>query len=202
MKSPKWLVGLVLIAALSCAGNQVLAQDTEAKGGGDEAAMMKAMIEAAAPDANHARLKPLAGSWNCQVKFWHTMGEEPEVSTGTIVRKWILDGRFLAEDYTGTAMGMPFSGFGITGYDKNQKKYIAIWMDTMGTGFYTETGTCDASGKLFTFTGENFDPMIGGMKKTKSTLEIINNDKMIGRMFEIDSDGKERINFEMVTTRK
>ena len=77
------------------------------------------------------------------------------------------------------------------GYDKSQKKYFNIHMDTLGTGFEISFGTCDASRKVFTFTGGE-----------KSTLEIVNNDKNIARGFAKDPNGKEWMILEIIATRK
>ena len=170
--------------------------------GGAEDPMMKMMMEMAAPGPEHEKLKPLAGSWTCTVKFWPAPGAPPEESTGTLERKWVLGGRFLQEDYRGTAMNMPFEGMGFVGYDKMQRKYDALWMDTMGTGVWSTSGSFDASGKTLTFSGENFDPMVGKKVMGRSTLEMVNNDKQVAKMFGPGPDGKEFQNLEMVMTRK
>ena len=43
--------------------------------------------------------------------------------------------------------------------------------------------------------------MAGGLTETKSTLEVINNNKQIMKMFNRTPDGKEFVNLEMVLTR-
>jgi len=164
--------------------------------------MMKKMMEYSTPGKEHEALKPLIGSWTCAVKFWMAPGTPPDESTGTMERKWIFGGRFLQEDYKGTAGGMPFEGMGLLAYDKGQKRYDSSWMDSMSTGIMRMTGSADASGKTFTFTGENFDCMEGKVVKGRSTMEIVNNDKQIMKMFTPGPDGKEFQNFEMVVTRK
>jgi len=178
-----------------------------AKPAGDKPAgadedMFKKMAEMSTPGKEHEALKPLIGSWTCAVKFWMAPGTAPQESAGTMERKWILGGRFMQEDYKGSAMGMPFEGVGLIGYDKGQKRYDSSWMDSMSTSTMKMTGSADASGKTFTFTGENFCPMEGKLLKGRSTLEIVNNDKQILKMFGPGPDGKEFQNFEMVVTRK
>ena len=190
------------------AGDKPAAKPAEAKPGGDNGgeadadAMMKMMQEMSAPGKEHEALKPMIGSFSCTTKFWMQPGTPPEESTATAERKWILGGRYMDEVFKGTAMKMPFEGFSITGYDKLQKHYHGYWIDTMGTGTFYHTGTADASGKMFTFTGENFDPMTMAKKKTKTTTEIINNDKHVMKMFDTGPDGKEWMNLEIVCTRK
>jgi len=169
-------------------------------GGDDE--MMKKMAEMSTPGKEHEALKPLIGSWTCTVKVWTAPGTPPEESTGTMDRKWLFGGRFIQEDYKGTAGGMPFEGMGLLAYDKGQKRYESSWMDSMSTGMMKMTGSADASGKTLTFTGENFDCMEGKLVKRRSTLEIVNNDKQVMKMFVPGPDGKEFQNFEMVVIRK
>ncbi|MGB2985758.1 MAG: DUF1579 family protein [Phycisphaerae bacterium] len=196
MKLRAWFRGAAFVAAAVLTGSQVLSQDKGAKGGEDEEARIKAMLEMAAPGTFHDYLKPLAGSWKCSVKYWSAPGTKPHESTATMEKKWILGGRFLTEEFKGTIFNdVPFAVFGIMGYDKTQKKYFAIHMDTTGTGFDTSFGTCDASCKVFTFPGDKeSDPW--------STLEIVNNDKNIAKGFGKGPDGKAWMFLEIVATRK
>lgn len=189
MKLRAWYGVAAFIAATVVTGSHLLSQDKSAKGGEDE---IKAMMEMGEPDTFHDYLKPLAGSWKCSVKYWSAPGTKPHESTATMEKKWILGGRFLTEEYKGTIFNnMPYAVFSIMGYDKAQRKYFNIHMDTMGTGFEISFGTCDPSCKVFTFTGE-----------VKSTIEIVNNDKNIARGFTMDSNGKEWMILEIIATRK
>lgn len=176
--------------------------DKPAAGGApDMSAMMEGVQAMSAPGKEHEALKPMVGSFNCTTKI-HMPGQAPVESTGTIERKWILGNRYIAEEVKSSMMGMPFEGFGIAGYDKLQKFYHVYWVDTFGTGTWTMTGTADASGKIFSFTGENFDPMTMTKKKGRSTTEIISNDKHTMKMYDTGPDGKEYVAFEMSCTRK
>lgn len=173
------------------------------KGGApDMDAMMKMMAEMSAPGKEHEALKPLIGSFTCTTKFYAAPGGPPQESTGTVERKWILGNRYIQEEVKATMMGVPFEGFGIAGYDKMQKLYHAYWIDSMGTGTWSMTGTADATGKNFTYTGENFDPMAGQKTKGRSTVEFVDNNKHVMKMYGPGPDGKEFMGFEMTCTRK
>lgn len=187
----RWGFGLVGCSVLLCAAAFSLGQSDE---GG--------MPEAPKPGKYHKYLEPLVGDWNCHVKMWMMPGAPPEESEGTVHRELMMGGLYLKEEYRGEAMGAPFQGLGLMAYDEMRKKYDSIWIDSLGTGIYKQMGTVDASGKTFTLTGENPDPMTGEMNKwTKSVLEIINNDKHVLSMY-VKEDGKERKTFEMTVTRK
>jgi hypothetical protein len=82
------------------------------------------------------------------------------------------------------------------------KKYVNIWMDSMGTSPMISHGTCDASGKEFSYRGEYDDPMKGKKVKSRSIVRIINNSKFTFEMYGPDENGKEFKNLEVVYTRK
>ena len=198
MKIRAWLGIAVFAVATVLIGTDVLSQEDK-----DQVdPMMAKMMEAAVPGEFHKHLQPLIGKWNTTTKYWLTPEAPPEESTGSVDRKWILGGRFVSEDYRGTTMGQPFSGFGLMGYDNIQKKYDTVWIDTMGTGVFTQSGSCDDSGKNFTFSGKNLNPMTGQKEWGKTTLKIINNDKHVLKMFEKGTDGKDFLKLEIVATRK
>jgi hypothetical protein len=170
--------------------------------GADMASMMKMFQEMSAPGKEHESLKPMVGSFSCTNKFYMAPGAPPMESSGEVTRRWVLGNRYIEEDVKATMMGTPFEGFGIAGYDKLQKMYHTYWIDSMGTGWWFMTGTADAAGKVFTFTGENFDPMANMKKKGKSTLDMSDANKHVMKMYDTAPDGKEFLAFEMTCTRK
>jgi hypothetical protein len=178
------------------------AEKPAAPGGMDMEKMMKDMQAEAAPGKEHEALKPLVGSFTCKNKFYMAPEAPPTESAGEVTRKWILGNRYIQEDVKGNMFGMSFEGFGLSGYDKLQKMYHSYWIDTMGTGWWVMTGTADAAGKVFTFTGENFDPMAKMKKKGKSTLDMTDPNKHLFKMYDAGPDGKEFMSFEMTCTRK
>ena len=163
--------------------------------------MMEAMKKAAAPDENHALLKPLEGTWNTSMKAWMAPGAEPVVTIGTGERKWILGGRFLSETFSGDMMGEKFEGFGVTGYDKARKMFVATWSDTMGTGIMSSEGSYDAASKTFTYAWQYKDVMQGDMKG-RYTVKIVDDKKHVMEMYMPGPDGKEMKGFEMTFTKK
>lgn len=198
-------IGITLfgIAFAALVGSQVLSQEENAKEKpGEMDPNMAKMMAYATPGNHHATLNAFEGTWDCSIKFWQTPESEPMASTGVIIRQWTLGGRYLNESFKSLWMGQPFEGFGLMGYDNGAKNYFSIWTDTMSTGFHTERGTCDASGKMFTFYGENYDPLIGKKRWTKSTIKIINEKKHVMKMYQKTDTGTEFTSFEMISTRK
>ena len=97
-------------------------------------AEMAAYLKMAEPGAEHAMLAKFAGSWETTIRIWMAPNTPATESKGTAEIVAILGGRQLREEFSGEMMGMPFSGFGLTGYDKATKKYVSTWSDNMSTG--------------------------------------------------------------------
>jgi hypothetical protein len=146
----------------------------------NEAEMMKQMMELAKPGENHKLLATLAGTWSYDVTMWMNPGAPPTKSTGTAVRKAIMDGRYFSLDVAGK-MKMPgadgkmkdmeFKGMGIEGYDNAKKKFVATWCDNMGTGFALSEGSYDAATKTFTYTGD-YEMMPGMKTKFREVIKL------------------------------
>jgi hypothetical protein len=177
------------------------AGDKPAAGGAPDPEM-EAWIKAATPGAEHARLKALAGNWTTAVKMWMAAEAPPEESTGTSEGKWIHGDRFVQSSHTGQAMGQPFTGLEILGYDNVKKKYVSNWTDSMGTGMMMSVGTWDEAAKAINYSGEYEDPISGKPKKVRAILKITSNDKHTFEMYDTGKDGKEFKSLEVAYTRK
>jgi hypothetical protein len=163
------------------------------------AEMMKKAEAAAAPGEAHKALEPFIGKWEAEVKTWMTPGEPPTVTKGSAKSTWVMNGRFVQEEFSGEFMGKPFRGLSLTGYDNVRQKYRSVWIDDMSTTMVTSEGDADAAGKIFTFGGEYACAMTGEKNK-KSTLiyRIINKDKHV---FEMHDPAQGKM-MEITYTRK
>jgi hypothetical protein len=121
-----------------------------------------------------------------------------------MTRKMIMGGRFLQERYEGKAMGQPFSGMGLMGYDKLKKKYTSVWIDTMSTSIMESRGTYDAEHKTFTNEGEDVDPYTGKKMKSRDTLKIVSAKEQLLEMYRspAEGEGKEMKVLEIRYVRK
>jgi hypothetical protein len=150
------------------------------------AAMMARMMKIATPGPQHQMLAKLAGKWNFTMRMYMGgPGAPPSESNGTCDMQSLLGGRYLVQNAKGMVNGMPFEGMGINGYDNDMQKYVATWMDNMGTMIMTGTGTADSTGKIITFTYIYDDPMTGEKaKKSRQVLRIISNDELAYDMYD------------------
>jgi hypothetical protein len=165
--------------------------------------MMKKMEELATPGPEHKKLAAMVGQWDAEARC-HMAGPDapPTVSKGTCTTTMILGGRFLQEEFQGDMMGKKFTGIGLTGYDKFNKKYVSLWIDDMGTGMFTSEGTADESGKVLTFTGKMDDPMTGEKAKPMKLISrMVSNDKRVFEMHDLSLGEKSKI-MDITYTRK
>jgi hypothetical protein len=164
--------------------------------------MMKKMEVAGKPGPAHKVLDALAGEWNVEARFWMAPDAPPTESKGTSSVRWIHGGRFVHEDFSGTLMGKPFHGTGITGYDNTKQKYVNVWLDDMATGIVCSDGTLGSDGKALTFEGKIDCPITGEKdKRVKTVLRIESRDKHTLEMHDPSLGDKSKTG-EIVYTRK
>jgi len=175
----------------------------------NEADMMKMMMELAKPGENHKHLLELVGTWSYAVKWWMDPNSPPSESVGTTVTKAVMDGRYVVSEHTGkmqmpgpdgNIMPMEFKGMAIEGYDNVKKKFVASWIDNMGTGIMNLEGTFDPSSKTLTYLTE-YEPMPGMKTKMRELVKITDKDHHTLEFFE-DRGGKEVKTMEISYSRK
>ncbi|PYI85070.1 MAG: hypothetical protein DME26_11885, partial [Verrucomicrobia bacterium] len=77
-------------------------QDKPSRQSDEDSEEMRRKVEAAGkPGPGHKALEALVGNWKAEVKCWMEPGGAPDVSQGTAKASWILNGRFLQEEFQG-----------------------------------------------------------------------------------------------------
>lgn len=201
----------ICAAALLCAGAAVADKHADSKKGAaakeapaspDSKAkeMMAAMAKYSGPSEKHKVLQHFVGTWATASKAWMGPGK-PVEATGTAEVKPIMDGRFVQEDFTGTFMGRPFVGHGVTGYDLTKDKYTNFWVDNMGSWFTVSEGTLDATGKVLTMTTQAFDPQTGKTHASRMVTRIESDKRHVFEIYD-DVNGKEVKVMEIVYSKK
>ncbi|HEX7343080.1 MAG TPA: DUF1579 domain-containing protein [bacterium] len=190
-----------LLAALLAV---VSIQAKEPQGSPEMEAMMKKWEEMATPGEAHKLLDQFVGNWDYTSKFWMEGPDKPPAeSKGSCSVRWILGGRFIQDETTGEMLGKPFQGFGLTGYDNFNKKYVSFWTDNSSTAFYTSEGTYNPVDKILSFFGLMDDAAMDARDKPVLYLQrLINNDKHIMEIHDLEiGEGRTKV-AEMVYTRK
>ena len=189
-------VGLALSLSLAAA-HPALAQEY------DEAAGMAAYEKAMTPGEQHAKLAELEGTWAMTVTSWMQPGAEPTVTEATSKSKMVMGGRYLHDSVEGTAMGMPFTGMGWTGYNNAAERYEATWIDNFGTGILTTHGQWDDEAGGIVMSGSYTDPITGTKTKLKTVSRMEGPDKSIFTWYEKAEGAEEgRKTMEIVSIRQ
>jgi hypothetical protein len=192
----KLLPFMVLIFSLSIAG--VMADDNKVS----EADMMKKWMEFATPGAEHKAMAVHVGEWDAANTMWMSASAPAQISKGTAIGKMILGGRYLKITNKSVMMGQPFEGVSITGYDNFKKKYVTLWIDTMGTGFFLGEGQMDSNTKIMTEYAEMDDIITGKKIKYRTTYFFDTPDSYTMTMYQTNPGEKEFKNLEIKYTRK
>jgi hypothetical protein len=147
------------------------------------------------PGKEHAKLKQYQGTWDAEFQM---MGAEKTKAKATY--KSICDGMWIASDFEGEVAGTKFTGHGLDGYDLQRKKYIGIWVDSVGSAPMTVEGDYNDKGVLV-MTGSSPGPD-GKPEKVKNTTEWKDKDHFTFKMFMVSAEGDEQLAFTIEYTRK
>lgn len=108
---------------------------------------------AAVPGKMHEHLSKSIGVWHGKNTMWMFEGAEPVKSESTSTISSMLDSRFVKCEMSGEMPGMgPYSGFAVYGFDNVSGKFVATWIDNMGTGMAQGTGELSTDGKTLSWT--------------------------------------------------
>jgi len=152
--------------------------------------MMAKIKEYGTTNDHHRVLDYFIGNWDYEIKWWLSPDAEPEESTGTNVVTSIMGGRFIEQNSAGVAMGQPFEGKGITGFDNVKQQYTSIWIDNMGTGIMTSSGSYDPETKILSEVGTMSCPL-EGQKFFRGETTIIDENIYVYVMHANAPDGRE-----------
>ncbi|HET9581914.1 MAG TPA: DUF1579 domain-containing protein [Gemmatimonadota bacterium] len=190
------VAGAIVFASAPAAAQEEAATTTEQE-------MMQKWMEFATPGEPHQRLAEMVGEWDYEMTWWMAPDAPPETSTGTMTAEMSMDGRYLVENWTGTAMGQPFSGRSTMGYDNFRDEYVSTWIDNMGTGIMVSTGQYDPAQEALVTTGTFDDIMTGERDKTmRGVSKRLDENTLHVEMYVPGPDGQEFKTGEIHATRK
>ena len=102
--------------------------------------------------AQHERLGQLAGTWTVKARVRDAKTGTFTESDASAVFTPVLGGRFVRQELKGKMMGGAFEGIGYLGYENATGKYVSLWLDNLGTGWETGTGTEEETKKSITYS--------------------------------------------------
>lgn len=177
-------------------------ENVSGRGDTDKQEMMKRAEAASAPGAGHKALEHFVGDWKADVKCWMEPGAQPEVSQATAKIRWIMNGRFIEEDFQGQMMGKPFHGRSILGFDNVKQVFKSMWVDDMNTGMFTSEGKGSHGNAVLTLEGKSSCAATGRIDvPAKMVLRVVSPDKHVFEMFD-GSKGEYTRTLEINYTRQ
>jgi hypothetical protein len=97
------------------------------------------------------RLEAWVGTWDAEVSM---MGQ---TTKGSEVCRIECGGNWLVTEHTGSFMGQPFQGKGLTGFDATKSAYSGVWIDSSGGPMSVfANGQFAKDGKSFTALVDSF----------------------------------------------
>ena len=152
----------------------------------DQGEMMKNMMDACTPNRFHERLGKHIGDWDLELSMKMDPSMAPMVSKGTAKISWLFPGKWVKEEVKAAMMGMPFEGLSIMGYNNFKKKYVGMWVDSMGTSLLTMEGNPGMDGKTLYMTGAMDEPMTGEQDKmTRQIIREVSEDEFVFEMHDL-----------------
>lgn len=158
------------------------------------------------PGPSHRLLNMFAGTWNTRTTMYGT-DVDPQTGianpTSTSVHKgrakttWALGNRFIREEFEGEMLGVPFQGFGLMGYDNGARKFTNMWVDSLATSMMSSQGKYFAEENRFEFLGRVYDPLLGGERNVRTTIDIISPREYLVTTYEPSPQGQEMKTLEI-----
>jgi hypothetical protein len=169
----------------------------------DDAMEAKGMQDAATLGEPHKMLAKGNGTWAADMTFWRGIDSPAMKMSGTQVTSSILEGHYQQSKFAGKMMGMPFEGISTVGYDNTTKQYVSTWVDNMGTGIMTMTGSWNDGTKSLTLTCKHKNPGNGLECTEREVYKVVDDNSHVMEMYGPDpKTGKEYKMIEIKYTRK
>lgn len=166
----------------------------------DEKQLKKEQLPVDEPGLVHKQMEPLAGSWGVEITY--VMGGKEHKGKASCESQWVLDGRFLQQEYKSKFMGKPYTVLQHLGFDNNKKKTSEIVMQSLSTSILHNTGTMSADGKVITNEGISHDASAGQEYKLRTVTTIVDPDHYTLEWFHLAGDGKAEKIVSMAHTRR
>ena len=147
MQHPRKRIG-TFISLLACTTLCAFAMQPKESPGETMARMMKLGEKFATPNEHHALLASFAGEWMTSTSI---MGMDP--TSGAASNQMTLGHRFLESTHNGSFMGLDFQGRTTLGYDNYKHKFVATFIDNLGTSMRSAEGTLDRSKSILSLFG-------------------------------------------------
>jgi hypothetical protein len=159
--------------------------------------------EGKASSEHHKRLEYFVGTWDVAVQFKLPDGKAGE-GKAVCQTKWVLDGKFLRQEYKSKFMGQPLTVWQLLGYDDLKKKFVEFELHVDGKEAHTmhNEGSFSENGKVLTLAGDSIDGFTGKPVKLRTVTTIVDENRYTLEWFIAEPGGKEERKVVLTHTRK
>ncbi|MEE8105207.1 MAG: DUF1579 family protein [Planctomycetota bacterium] len=142
-------IGVYSAIAAICFGGLAISQEPPQGENEDMAKMMAASMAVRSPGEHHKAMEYFLGKWNVEITM-KGFGAQPDMtSKGVAEFKWLIAGRWMAQDLNAQMGGMPYRSYSIAGFDNVKKKFVTTVVNNMDTAMLRVEGTVvDPTGKI------------------------------------------------------
>ncbi|MEM7352743.1 MAG: DUF1579 family protein [Acidobacteriota bacterium] len=143
------------------------------------AAMMEKAKAYTQPGPHHDLLKRFLGTWDTEFRVTLS-GSQTPAEKGTATFSWLIEGRWIQQQSTGSVMGNPTQGFMIIGYDNLKMSYVTVTVGNVDTAMLTAEGDLDPTGKALITYGTLDEYLTGEHDKmVKYVWRFVSDDKLV-----------------------
>jgi len=155
------------------------------------------------PGPHHEFLERFLGTWETETRFTMAGMEKMPPAPGTIECSWLIDGRWIQMQGSGTMFGMRLSTFEVMGYDNFKKSYVLSRVQNLDTAMHNAEGDVDPSGNVLLLYGTLDEYLTGEHDKMVKTIyRFVSNDEILLEVHDLPIGEKNTKVIEMTMKRK
>ncbi|MBL8114554.1 MAG: DUF1579 family protein [Acidobacteria bacterium] len=198
----RMLAVLSLVALSGSAGSGLAQESKTAAPQVDMAEMMKKARVYIEPGPAHKVLERFLGSWDTEMRFTMPgLPSKPEKGTSTC--SWLMPGRWMKCDATGTMMGKPLQTFVVLGYDNFKMSYRVMTVSSMDTAMFVSEGDLDPNGKVLITYGTLDEYLTGEHDKmVRYVWRFLSDDRIVLEVHDLPIGETNTKVLEFVYTRR
>lgn len=153
------------------------------------------------PGEQHKAIDWMEGMWTATATQWRSEGAEPMEFQGMLNSQWVLDGRFLRNEFKSQKEGTAFQGLSYIGFNSATDEYEGTWMDTTSTQLAHSTGHYSKETNTLTMHGEFTDQQTKRKVETRTEARMESPDRWTWEMYNKPEGGDEFKSLQVVFTK-
>lgn len=154
-----------------------------------------------APGTEHRKLDALAGAWDVTVRF--PVGPDKyREGKASCEAKWVMDGRFLRQEYTSSFAGKPLTIVRYLGFDRHKGKFVEVQLESTHTDVMHNEGVISSDSKSITCRGTHRDAASGKEVQVRTVTTLRDADAFTLELIYADDEGKDAQTITLTHKRK